>query len=180
MKKSLFIVGLLVVSCSTLKKRDCSSLDWFEQGRIDGSQGHRKSFFMQHAAKCHKKPDRTKYLAGREQGLKQFCTETGLYRRGYEGGLYLGECAKLSTSLRAAYELGRDTYRESEEIKEFQNKIVELEDKLKFELEPDEIDERKVVQDDIKLLQYRIKENFERIKALRIKAYQRNYIVKEN
>jgi len=173
-------VFLLVVSCSGVSKRDCSKLDWFAQGKSDGELGHRKSLYVQHAAKCLKSPDRPSYLKGREQGLKLFCTDKGLYNRGLDGGVYLGECSKLSQKLKDAYELGRDTYREQEEIKEFQYKITELKDKQKFSTAVDDYDERSVINDDIRIFEVRIKENYSRIKELRIKAYKRKYVVKEN
>jgi hypothetical protein len=180
LKKLGFICLLLLVSCSTLTKKDCSTLNWEKIGEDDGAMGLRKSVYVQHAVKCHKKPDRSAYMKGREAGLKRFCTPQGLYQRGHSGGLYLGECAEFTTLLKDAFQLGRDTYREEEEIKEFKFKIEELENKLKFDVAADDYDERSVIMDDIKILKSQIKDDYEHIKKLRIKAYKRKYIVKEN
>lgn len=180
LKKLGIISILLFVSCSNLSKKDCSELNWYELGKSDGTQGKRKSVYVQHAAKCLATPDRATYMKGRNEGLKSFCSPQGLYERGHSGGLYLGECPKFTEDLKEAYELGRDTYRESEEIKEFQFRIEELENKLKFEVAADDYDERSVIMDDIKILKKQIKDDYEHIKKLRIKAYKRKYVVKEN
>ena len=178
MKLSVLLLVIFLSSCSNLTKKDCSTLNWHKQGINDGKLGMRKSLFVQHAAKCLERPNREEYLKGRKKGLKTFCSEPGLYERGYSGGIYLGECGSLNSRLKDAYDLGRETYREAEEIKEFQFRISELEEKLKFVVASTEYDERSVIMDDISILRSQIAEDFERIKALRMKALSRKYIVK--
>lgn len=101
--KSLKIVALvgcvlLLASCSSLSKEECSLGDWNAIGFADGSKGKGSARIESHRKACAEfgvSPDLDSYLAGRERGLNHYCAasngyQEGLHGRSYNGGVCLG------------------------------------------------------------------------------------------
>lgn len=131
-KYFLVILVFLLSSCSTVERRDCSSLDWYEQGIKDGEEGRRSSYFLQHAMRCTTKPDSEKYTKGRDEGLRFFCSSYGGFKDGLAGHAYLGQCRSFKNEgkFKTAHSLGMDAFRQNEENLDNKEKISELERKI--------------------------------------------------
>lgn len=89
--------------------------DWQAIGYEDGARGAPVSAISSRRQACVKQigeaPDMAEYLAGREQGLRQFCQPSNGFRLGADGATYHGVCAgPEGDSFAAAYESGRHPY----------------------------------------------------------------------
>lgn len=84
----------------------CAALDWGGVGFEDGSNGRSIAEFDRRVAGCQPggpAPDRVTYLAGRDAGLRSYCTGERGYSEGYSGRRYDGVCP---VQLAAAYQTG--------------------------------------------------------------------------
>lgn len=133
MKYSIQIIAAVVfmaifVSCATLSKNECFEADWFEVGRRDGSLGKQRSIFRDHYDACLEyqvHADRQAYYAGREEGLKFFCTKQNGFEQGKRGRSYRHVCpVGLESDFRAGYGQGKELYK-------YESKITALEKRLK-------------------------------------------------
>lgn len=110
-KITLLLPLILLSSCSVLSKKDCQSMDWFEGGRIDGSQGQDSYKFVKYSEACLKhgiSVDHAKYAEGRQAGLSVFCTYQNGLRNGKNGKNYQNVCPKhLETGFLKGYNLGK-------------------------------------------------------------------------
>ena len=85
----------LLSGCSTLSEQECRSADWYQLGIKDGQQGEPANLLDEHKESCTHygvQPDESKYLAGREAGLKQYCQPENAFRTGMNGEEYKGVC----------------------------------------------------------------------------------------
>ena len=156
MKKAILSL-LLLIGCSGLEKRDCAGLDWYKQGEIDGNNGKRRSYFLQHGLACKLTPDRATYLKGREEGLKQFCTYSGGFRDALEGQIYLGQCidSKNIKNFKKGREKGSEIYFQKEKIFTLKEKLKDI--KRDFKHDFSSSDEMLEYNNDIGILKNEIK-----------------------
>lgn len=85
-----------LAACATLNEKECRTVDWREQGRSDGANGYEASRLGDHVEACGKfgiAPDAYAYRAGREEGLRQYCTLDNAMRLGMNGNGYNQVCA---------------------------------------------------------------------------------------
>ncbi|OGS77034.1 MAG: hypothetical protein A2Z94_01700 [Gallionellales bacterium GWA2_55_18] len=85
----------LLSACSTLNEQECRSADWHQLGIKDGQQGEPANLLDEHKESCTRynvRPDESRYLAGREAGLKQYCQPGNAFRLGMNGEAYKGVC----------------------------------------------------------------------------------------
>lgn len=87
--------ALLAGCASGLPAVDCATLDWNALGLEDGKAGARPKKFEERAGACAVKrsADVAAYDAGREEGLKTYCTSMGGFAAGRNGENYFGVCA---------------------------------------------------------------------------------------
>ena len=175
---SIFLTLLLLSSCSSVSKKDCSHLDWHEQGIKDGEEGRRSTYFLQHALKCIESPDNDQYVSGRNEGLKFFCTRYGGFQEGLKGMSYLGQCGAFKTEdkFKVAHQLGLDTYRLGEENLTKEREIKELERKISSEFhKTDDLNDLKF---DKSILEKDLARGKGFYKELMDKAKSRKYLVR--
>lgn len=97
--KRLFLLMPMLgalAACATLNEKECRTVDWREQGRSDGANGYEASRLGDHVEACGKfgiAPDAYAYRAGREEGLRQYCTLDNAMRLGMNGNGYNQVCA---------------------------------------------------------------------------------------
>ena len=85
----------LSAGCTTLKEKECRSIDWHEQGRVDGAEGYEATRRGDHSSACRRygvAPDMDAYRAGREEGLSQYCTSANALQQGMKGAPYRQVC----------------------------------------------------------------------------------------
>jgi Protein of unknown function (DUF2799) len=110
----LFVLLVLVAGCATLNKDQCLRADWYAIGLEDGARGQPLERAGDHRRACAEHgvtPRIEPYLAGRNEGLKSYCTyEKGL-SVGRAGQSYSGVCpAGLAGNFTAGFQRGKDTY----------------------------------------------------------------------
>jgi hypothetical protein len=94
-----------------MNESECRTVDWQTVGFEDGVAGYSGDRIAQHRKACAKhgvSPDLAGYQAGRETGLREYCTPENGFRIGSGGNSYGGVCpADLSPGFSDGYETGR-------------------------------------------------------------------------
>lgn len=109
---------LLLPSCATtqgLSPEQCQAGNWKEIGYADGTVGRSGAYFGNHVENCTpivgSTPNRILWEEGRQQGLKEFCTELNAYKLGREGYAWRPVCPMEGIEkLEEAYNQGRYYY----------------------------------------------------------------------
>ena len=79
---ALLLLTAILAGCASLDRDECRNADWYAIGLEDGARGRALERLGDHRRACAKHnvaPNSERYLAGRNDGLKTFCT----YERGY-------------------------------------------------------------------------------------------------
>ena len=141
----LSITGLLS-ACATLSKNECLQADWFEIGRRDGAAGKPRAVFQEHIDACQEhgvRANRKAYYAGRDEGLRFYCSEDNGFNLGRRGVRYRLVCpANLESDFLAGYNRGLEIYR-------FEKKVAALENRLKNIENQIETNEKKLYSDQL-------------------------------
>lgn len=98
-----------------MSKDECRAIDWRTVGFEDGATGQsieRLTSRRQACAKHGVAPDLDAYLAGRDEGLLEYCQPTNAFRVGARGRDYSGACPEhLAPAFNNAYQAGHDLWR---------------------------------------------------------------------
>ena len=93
-----------------MDEAECRTADWRAIGYVDGAEGRHPSHFGERRKACARHgvaADFDAYLAGRSQGLAQFCRPRNGYRLGSLGRTYPSVCpAGLEEAFAAAHAEG--------------------------------------------------------------------------
>ncbi len=120
--------------CATLSESQCIANDWETVGYRDGAAGNSSSQLLKHQNACVKHgvvPDREAYLAGWNEGVRQFCQPENAFTAGESGHRYANVCpTELQGSFHAAYQEGRQLYLAQSEINELNGQIAQKERRL--------------------------------------------------
>src|SRR5688572_32524746 len=104
---SLVLLALLA-GCATLDKDQCLRANWYAIGLEDGARGQPLERLGTHRRACAEhgvaaNPER--YVAGRNEGLKTFCTYERGFSHGRSGHADAGACpAPLAAGFRSGYQ----------------------------------------------------------------------------
>lgn len=127
-------LSLLLGSCASLSESQCVAGDWQTVGLRDGLAGQQSAMLLKHQNACVKHgvvPDREEYLAGWEQGVRQYCQPDNGFVVGERGASYSNVCpAHLQGAFQEAYEEGRQLYEAQASIDQFKRAIVQKTDRL--------------------------------------------------
>ena len=116
---SLMSAALITLSgCATtqsLTPQQCQASNWQEVGYADGIRGRSGAYFGQYTNQCASvigaSPNRIQWEQGRQQGLKNYCTELNAYKLGREGYDWQPVCPLEGIDkLEEAYSQGRYYY----------------------------------------------------------------------
>jgi len=91
----LGLIALALGACASMSEKDCLSADWGEQGYRDGRDGHPPSRIADHGEACAKvgvTPDVLRYRAGRDEGVREYCTPANAVSEGRRGRNYRNAC----------------------------------------------------------------------------------------
>jgi hypothetical protein len=92
---SVALAAVVVAGCASMSEDQCRRAAWGEVGRRDGAEGHRLDRLETHAKACAKVgvvPDAPLWRAGREEGLRLYCTAPKGREVAARGGGYTGVC----------------------------------------------------------------------------------------
>lgn len=107
--------ALAMTGCASTTKDECLAIDWRVAGYEDGASGHgveRLSSRRQACGKHGVTPDLDAYLAGREEGLREYCQPRNGFRVGASGRGDAGACPEyLAPAFTEGYEAGRTLWR---------------------------------------------------------------------
>ena len=125
---SSVIVVLLAAGCASLDKDECLSADWYTVGLEDGARGRAIERLGDHRRACAKHnvtPNAERYLAGRNDGLKSFCTPERGFSEGRAGHAYAAGCPEpLAGSFLASYQRGRELHDLHRQLDSVQGEIA--------------------------------------------------------
>jgi hypothetical protein len=126
--RPLLLSGLCALAgCASLDRDECRSADWYAIGLEDGARGRAVERLGDHRRACAEygiAPQTDRYLAGRDQGLKTFCTYERGFEHGRSGQRYSGGCpAAMAASFQSGYQLGRELHDLSRRHAEVQAQI---------------------------------------------------------
>lgn len=96
---SVLLAALTLSGCATLNESECRSGAWSDIGFRDGRNGRSADRILDHQEACETygiEPERADYLAGRDEGLVQYCTRHNGFEVGRSNGTYEGVCATLN------------------------------------------------------------------------------------
>jgi hypothetical protein len=135
LRSLLLAFAALASGCASLDKDECRSADWYAIGLEDGARGRPVERLGDHRRACAEHgvaPQTERYLAGRNEGLKTFCTYERGFAHGRGGQSYAGGCpAPLAASFQAGYLLGRELHELERRHGEVQKEIARSKARLK-------------------------------------------------
>ncbi|MGD8831616.1 MAG: DUF2799 domain-containing protein [Pseudomonadales bacterium] len=131
----LAAILLSASGCATLSESQCIASDWETVGYTDGAAGRQSSQLLRHQNACVKHgviPDREAYLAGWNDGVRQFCQPENAFSAGEGGRSFANVCPEdMQAAFSAAYQEGRQLYLAQSEIDNLNRQIVHKEARLK-------------------------------------------------
>jgi len=167
------LIMFSIMACSSLDKKDCSHLDWQKQGFEDGTEGRRRTYYLQHSTYCLQAPDRKAYFKGRTEGLHLFCTKKSGFNEGLTGALYLGQCDDVEKErFLKGYKIGKGIYDQKEDISDISQKIKDKESEISYESQDE--DERDLFRSELKALKKELIDNKKILRMLENRAHQKN------
>ncbi len=117
----------LLGGCASMTPEECLSADWYQQGVHDGGRGRPLSLIEEHREACAKvgvDVDTARYRAGREEGLRTYCTPSVGFEEGRRGNYYSNVCPP---QVERAF---LDAYRRGQRIHEAQRRVDSLQSDL--------------------------------------------------
>lgn len=128
------IVTVTLAGCASLSQHQCLQGDWYSIGLGDGQLGMPADRLDQHHQACARYNvtiDRQRYLAGRAEGLAEYCRLDNAVSTGLHGHRYQGVCPpavdrQFERANRAAFEV--HTLRQ--ELDSLDNQLALREDDL--------------------------------------------------
>jgi len=129
MKKTCVLLALLA-GCASLDKDECRTADWYAVGLEDGARGRALDRLGDHRRACAEHgvtPHTERYLAGRNEGLRSFCTYERGYSQGRAGQGYSGACPKETAGgFLAGYQRGRELHELNRRLEEARKEIARV------------------------------------------------------
>ena len=120
-------IFLLLAACASLDKDECLHADWYAIGLEDGARGHAVERLGDHRRACAKHnvmPDSERYVAGRNDGLKSFCTYERGFSEGRAGHGYAAGCPQpAGADFLAGYNRGRELHELHRRLEEVNREI---------------------------------------------------------
>lgn len=117
-----------------MDRNQCVNADWYAIGLEDGARGRALERLGDHRRACAEynvTPDTARYLAGRNEGLKSFCTYERGFSEGRAGNSYVAACpAPSASAFLAGYNRGRELHDLHQRLDEVEGEIVTIKSAL--------------------------------------------------
>lgn len=124
-------MALALQGCASMSPETCAASDWHQVGVADGEKGRTSDRIARYQEDCGKAgivPDAQAYMAGREQGLRTYCTLPNGVQIGRRGGSYNGVCpAELQEDFLIGYNAGLSVDQAERAISDVRSQISEAE-----------------------------------------------------
>jgi hypothetical protein len=119
---------VLASGCASLDRNECLHADWYAIGLEDGARGRAVERLGDHRRACAKHnvaPDTQRYVAGRNEGLKSFCTYERGFSEGRSGHSYAAGCPQPQAgNFLAGYQRGRELHELHRRLDEVEKDIA--------------------------------------------------------
>ena len=95
---AVLLLAAAVSGCETMTPNECKTANWRDIGLRDGLKGETMAVLDERVGDCAKagvRADTDQYLAGRGQGLQQYCRLDNAVPLGLSGGSYSGVCSPM-------------------------------------------------------------------------------------
>lgn len=87
--------AVFISGCASMTPEECRTVQWHEKGMRDGQQGYPRSRADAHREACAKEGipiDMKQYQAGRDIGIRSYCTPENGLQAGRKGSNYQNSC----------------------------------------------------------------------------------------
>lgn len=129
----LAVVGLS--GCATMSAEECVSADWYQVGVSDGAEGRSTQRIEQHRQACAEagvSPNVQAWLAGREEGLRMYCTPGKAFQVGRSGAALAPDCKPEELNqMMPAYRHGERYWLIGQEIQEVESDLRTLRSEIR-------------------------------------------------
>lgn len=130
-KAALALIAVLGLSaCATLSADECRTADWYQIGVTDGSAGRGLSMLEAHRRACAEvgiTPIAEAWMAGREEGLRHYCTPARAYQVGRSGSSISEGCKPEELSaMSPAFQHGQSYWRIGQDIQQVESDIRDV------------------------------------------------------
>lgn len=139
MRFLVLLVGAAVLlgGCAgrpSMSENQCAVGDWQTIGYRDGVNGQRSTRLLDHQDACMEHgvaPGRSDYMAGWEQGVREYCDPSNGFHVGERGWSHNNVCpADLKPGFLAAYQQGRSLYSARVEVANLEREIDQKTNRL--------------------------------------------------
>jgi hypothetical protein len=128
-------LGLLLSGCETMTPSECQTANWSDVGLRDGLHGETLSILDDRVRDCAKagtSVDAARYLAGREQGLQDYCRLEKAAPLGVSGQGYAGVCPpQWDAEFRRRHQVGYDVYQLRNKVRDLDGRSDRLQHRLR-------------------------------------------------
>lgn len=129
------MVFIIVSSCASMSKEECTSMNWSAKGREDAYEGESLNMFSKYHKFCSNEYginiSKERYVKGYSLGLESFCTPQRGETFGHKGGVYKGQCPKnRERDFLKAYNLAFREYKLQQKEEELANRERELRERV--------------------------------------------------
>ncbi len=122
---------MILVGCASVTKEECLTGNWDEIGYRDGTNGQTQDYIKQHEKSCERvdvTPNMSVWNAARLRGVPVYCVPQRAYTEGRSGNDVSPVCsADVMPALVAANDKGQRYYRLSQNIRELEDTVSDLE-----------------------------------------------------
>jgi len=113
--------------CASMTPEECKTADWYEKGMSDGQHGRARAYLEDHVKACSEvgvRPNRERYMAGRDIGIRQYCTPHNGLQEGRRGASYANSCPpELEPAFLARYRAGYEVYRAQQRLDQINQRV---------------------------------------------------------
>ena len=135
LRAGLVLFPLFLAGCASMDRGECQNANWYAIGLEDGARGQPLERLGTHRRACAEygvAPDAERYVAGRNEGLKSFCTYERGFSQGRGGNAYSVACpANLAAAFQSGYQRGRELYDLHRQLDDVQKQIARSKGLLK-------------------------------------------------
>ena len=130
---SSVLLAVVLAACASLDRDECLKADWYAIGLEDGARGRALERLGDHRRACAKhnvRPDAARYVEGRNEGMRSFCTYERGFSEGRAGRSYAAACPQGAGFL-AGYNRGRELHDLQRQLDEVEKDIARTRTALK-------------------------------------------------
>jgi hypothetical protein len=135
MRPALSVLFAALAGCASMDRSQCASANWYAIGLEDGARGQPLERLGAHRRACAEhgvSPDAERYVAGRNEGLKSFCTYERGFAEGRSGHGNAGVCpATVAAGFQSGYQHGRELWDLNRQLSDVQKQIARSKAALK-------------------------------------------------